>query len=121
MWSVEVFYGFLTDEFGCNLGLLTVDGAQLSFQTGLARAAGVQGDRGPVALQRDDVQQHAEKGQTEPGPAVLLPGGRAARALRQRSRLSGRLVRVRKDYCQGNPSNYDRLTIIIITTITFET
>lgn len=90
------------------------------FQTGLTRWTGVQGDRGPVALQRDDVQQHAEEGQTEPGPALLLPGGRAARALRQRPRLSGRLIRIRKDNCQGNPSNYDRLIIILRTWPAFE-
>lgn len=57
------------------------------------------------------MQQYAEEGQAEPGPAVLLSGGRVARALlRQRPRLSGRLVRVRADNCQGNPSNYDRNT-----------
>lgn len=78
-------------------------------QAGLARGTGVQGDGGQAALQRDDVQQHAEEGQTEPGPAVLLPGGRPARALHQRPRLPDCLVRVRTDNCQGNPSNYDRL------------
>lgn len=80
-------------------------------QAGLARRTSIQSDSRSVALQRDHVQQHEEKRQAEPGPKVLLPSGGLARALYQRPRLSDRLVRVRKDNCQGNPSNYNRLTI----------
>jgi len=63
------------------------------------------------------MQQHEEEGKTEPGPKVLLPGSRSARALHQRPRLSDRLVRVRKDNCQGNPSNYDIDCKFIVPTI----
>lgn len=59
------------------------------------------------------MQQHEEKRKAKPGPEVLLPGGGPARALHQRPRLSDRLVRVRTDNCQGNPSNYARLIIIL--------
>jgi hypothetical protein len=59
------------------------------------------------------VQQHEEKRKAESGPEVFLPGGGPARALHQRPRLSDRLVRVRADNCQGNPSNYARLIIIL--------
>ena len=41
-----------------------------------ARFAG-ETDRRAASLQRDDVEQHAEEGQAEPGPA-LLPAGRLA-------------------------------------------
>lgn len=80
-------------------------------QIGLARGTGIKGDGGQTALQRDHVQQYEEERETEPGPEVLLPGGGPACALHQRSRLSDCLVRVRKDNCQGNPSNYDRLIL----------
>lgn len=80
-------------------------------QIGLARGTGIKGDGGQTALQRDHVQQYEEERETEPGPEVLLPGGGPACALHQRPRLSDCLVRVRKDNCQGNPSNYDRLIL----------
>lgn len=89
----------------------------LFFQIGRARRTGVQSDGGPTAFQRNNVQQHEKKRKTESGPKVFLPGSRPARALHQRPRLSDCLVRIRKDNCQGNPSNYDRLLIYVMPTL----
>ncbi|GIY13472.1 myelin regulatory factor [Caerostris extrusa] len=36
-------------------------------------------DGGAAALQRDYLQQHAQEGQAQPGPALLLPGGQPLR------------------------------------------
>lgn len=69
-------------------------------QPGSGAGPGEQDHRGPPPLQRDHLQQHAKEGEAQPGPAVLLPGGRAERAHAGRDRHGGR-PRVREDHCQG--------------------
>ena len=59
-------------------------------------AAGVAGqtDRRPAALQRDDVEQHAQEGQAEPRPAILPAGRLADRTIPRRLNV-GRQRRTR--------------------------